>query len=377
RRHGRGAQEDRSPHRGVARQLQEASREAEEGAGGRPGCPRLTAWKDAKASLQGAAPDEAALPRSRFSVQGTCRMSLSIVRSRAELRARVSAWRREGARIAVVPTMGALHEGHLSLVRAALERAQRVIVTLFVNPKQFNDAADLAAYPRSEEEDAAKLEALGVHLLYAPSAEEIYPPGFATKVSVSGVSEGLCGAGRPGHFDGVATVVAKLFLQCGADLAFFGEKDFQQLHVVRRMARDLDIPVKIIACPTVREADGLALSSRNLRLSPSERAIAPKLAEILFSAARQVTAGGLVTATLEEAKAALHAAGFTKVEYLELRAEDDLARLEELEKPARLLAAAWLGRTRLIDNVEVPLPAKAALRATSSADIAAGASTEG
>lgn len=304
-------------------------------------------------------------------------MSLSIVRSRAELRARVSAWRREGARIAVVPTMGALHEGHLSLVRAALERAQRVIVTLFVNPKQFNDAADLAAYPRSEEEDAAKLEALGGHLLYAPSAEEIYPPGFATKVSVSGVSEGLCGAGRPGHFDGVATVVAKLFLQCGADLAFFGEKDFQQLHVVRRMARDLDIPVKIIACPTVREADGLALSSRNLRLSPSERAIAPKLAEILFSAARQVTAGGLVTATLEEAKAALLAAGFTKVEYLELRAEDDLARLEELERPARLLAAAWLGRTRLIDNVEVPLPAKAALRATSSADIAAGASTEG
>lgn len=276
-----------------------------------------------------------------------------IVRTLAGLRATVAGWRREGATVAVVPTMGALHEGHLSLVRAALDRAERVIVTLFVNPKQFNSAADLAAYPRTENDDAAKLGPLGAHMLYAPEAGEIYPEGFATTVSVSGVSEGLCGAFRPGHFDGVATVVAKLFLQTGADLAFFGEKDFQQLHVVRRMARDLDIPVEIVACPTVREADGLALSSRNVRLSPAERAIAPKLAEILVATSRRLAAGADVEAALAEARAAVVAAGFDGVEYLELRAEDDLAPLDGLRRPARLLVAAWLGETRLIDNVEV------------------------
>lgn len=276
-----------------------------------------------------------------------------IVRTLAGLRATVAGWRREGATVAVVPTMGALHEGHLSLVRAALDRAERVIVTLFVNPKQFNSAADLAAYPRTENDDAAKLGPLGAHMLYAPEAGEIYPEGFATTVSVSGVSEGLCGAFRPGHFDGVATVVAKLFLQTGADLAFFGEKDFQQLHVVRRMARDLDIPVEIVACPTVREADGLALSSRNVRLSPAERAIAPKLAEILVATSRRLAAGADVEAALAEAGAAIVAAGFDGVEYLELRAEDDLAPLDGLSRPARLLVAAWLGETRLIDNVEV------------------------
>lgn len=193
-------------------------------------------------------------------------MSIPIIRTLADLRKTVAVWRHDGLRVAVVPTMGALHEGHLSLVRAALERADRVIVTLFVNPKQFNSPADLAAYPRTEHEDAAKLAPLGAHMLYAPDGAEMYPDGFATTVSVSGVSEGLCGAYRPGHFDGVATVVAKLFLQTGADLAFFGEKDFQQLHVVRRMARDLDIPIEIVACPTVREEDGLAMSSRNVRL---------------------------------------------------------------------------------------------------------------
>lgn len=276
-----------------------------------------------------------------------------IVRTLAGLRSTVAGWRRGGATIAVVPTMGALHEGHLSLVRAALERAERVIVTLFVNPRQFNSAADLAAYPRTENDDAAKLAPLGAHMLYAPEAEEIYPQGFATTVSVAGVSEGLCGALRPGHFDGVATVVAKLFLQTGADLAFFGEKDFQQLHVVRRMARDLDVPVEIVACPTVREADGLALSSRNVRLSPAERAIAPKLAEVLVATSRRLAAGAAVEPALREAGAAIVAAGFDRVEYLELRAEDDLAPLERLRRPARLLVAAWLGETRLIDNVEV------------------------
>ncbi|RUV97432.1 pantoate--beta-alanine ligase [Mesorhizobium sp.] len=283
-------------------------------------------------------------------------MSVPIVRTVAELRATVAEWRREGARVGVVPTMGALHEGHLSLVRAALAKAERVIVTLFVNPRQFNSAADLAAYPRTEEVDAEKLAPLGAHILYTPDAGEIYPDGFATAVTVSGVSEGLCGAFRPGHFDGVATVVAKLFLQTAADLAFFGEKDFQQLHVVRRMARDLDIPIEIAACPTVRESDGLALSSRNVRLTPEERQAAPRLASILFASAARIVDGRPVSAVLAEARAAILEAGYRNAEYLELRAEDDLKPLEVFDRPARLLAAAWLGETRLIDNVPVSSP---------------------
>lgn len=281
-------------------------------------------------------------------------MSVPIVTTVTGLRQIVAAWRREGARIAVVPTMGALHEGHLSLVRAALEEADRVIVTLFVNPKQFNNAADLAAYPRTEDEDAARLAPIGAHLLYVPDGFEMYPEGFATTVMVNGVSEGLCGALRPGHFEGVATVVTKLFLQTGADLAFFGEKDFQQLHVVRRMARDLDIPIDIVPCPTVREPDGLALSSRNVRLSPSERRVAPKLAAILSDAAAHIAGGAPVDATLDEARSAIAAVGYSRIEYLELRAEKDLAPMQTLDRPGRLLVAAWLGETRLIDNVEVP-----------------------
>ena len=282
-------------------------------------------------------------------------MSVPIVRSVAELRSITAAWGAQGAKIAVVPTMGALHEGHLSLVRAAMKLADRVIVTLFVNPRQFGDMADLAAYPRTEAQDAARLAPLGVHLLYAPGESGMYPAGFATTVSVSGVSEGLCGAWRPGHFDGVATVVAKLFLQTGADIAVFGEKDFQQLHVIRRMARDLDIPVRIVGCAIVREVDGLALSSRNVRLSSQERAIAPRLAAIMTDAARRLAFAPAAASEsiLEEARAAIVAAGFREVEYLELRAEDDLAPLRNLDRPARLLAAAWLGQTRLIDNVEV------------------------
>lgn len=280
-------------------------------------------------------------------------MSVPIVRSVAELREIVAGWRRSGASIAVVPTMGALHEGHLSLVRAALEKADRVIVTLFVNPKQFNSQADLAAYPSTEDEDAAKLAPLGTHLLYAPDAEEMYPAAFATTVSVSGVSEGLCGAFRPGHFDGVATVVAKLFLRTSADFGFFGEKDFQQLQLVRRMAQDLDIPITIVPCPTVREADGLALSSRNVRLSPAERAVAPKLPSVLLETAERLARGSPVLPTLAEARAAILAAGYREVEYLELRDEADLRPMTSLDRPARLLVAAWLGGTRLIDNVRI------------------------
>lgn len=280
-------------------------------------------------------------------------MSVPIVRTLAELRATVAAWRRQGAKIAVVPTMGALHEGHLSLVRAALVQAERVIVTLFVNPKQFNSAADLAAYPRTEDSDAAKLSPLGAHMLYAPNAEEIYPDGFATNVSVSGVSDGLCGAFRPGHFDGVATVVAKLFLQTQADLAFFGEKDFQQVHVVKRMAKDLDIPIEIVPCATVRETDGLAMSSRNVRLSAEDRATAPKLVQALRAAAIRLRAGEAAEPVLRDATKAIEAAGFAQVEYLELRAAADLKPLARADVPARLLVAAWLGDVRLIDNIEV------------------------
>jgi pantoate--beta-alanine ligase len=278
-------------------------------------------------------------------------MSVPIVRTLAELRSTVAEWRREGLKVGVVPTMGALHEGHLSLVRTALEQADRVIVTLFVNPKQFNNPADLAAYPRTEKEDAAKLSPVGAHMLYVPDASEIYPQGFSTTVSVSGVSEGLCGAHRPGHFDGVATVVAKLFLQTGADMAFFGEKDFQQLHVVKRMARDLDIAITIVPCPTVREADGLALSSRNVRLSPQDRAIAPRLAQALFAAAEKLRDGRLAKPVLDHAITSIQAAGFSEVEYLELRAEDDLQPMDTLDRPARLLVAAFLGGVRLIDNI--------------------------
>ncbi|BCH33353.1 pantothenate synthetase [Mesorhizobium sp. L-8-10] len=305
-------------------------------------------------------------------------MSVAIVRTVVELRERVAEWRRGGARVAVVPTMGALHEGHLSLVRAALARAERVVVTLFVNPKQFNSAADLAAYPRTEDEDAAKLATVGAHLLYAPDGSEMYPEGFATTVSVTGVSEGLCGAFRPGHFDGVATVVAKLFLQSGADIALFGEKDFQQLHVVRRMARDLDIPISIIGCPTVREADGLALSSRNVRLSPAERRVAPRLAAILFEAAERMAAGAPVDGVLSEAHDAIMTAGYEKVEYLELRGEEDLKPMRRLDRPARLIVAAWLGQTRLIDNVEVT-PARIgrglSVQAAMGADVTASATS--
>lgn len=280
-------------------------------------------------------------------------MSLPIVRTVAELRETVAGWRREGARVAVVPTMGALHAGHLSLIEAGLEVAERVIVTLFVNPKQFNNAGDLDAYPRTEESDAAKVAATGGHLLYAPGAAEMYPAGFATTVSVSGVSEGLCGAFRPGHFDGVSTVVSKLFLQTGADAAMFGEKDFQQLRVVRRMARDLDIPIRVIGCPTVRETDGLAMSSRNGRLSAEERAVAPHLAAALHAAAARLAGGEGLDAVLADARGAIVDGGFKSVEYLELRAEDDLAPLAAPDRPARLLAAAWLGDVRLIDNVPV------------------------
>lgn len=281
--------------------------------------------------------------------------SMKVIRNVAELRAQVARWREAGDSVAVVPTMGALHAGHLSLVSAARAACDRVIVTLFVNPRQFDRAEDLARYPRTEDSDRAVLDPAGVDVLFAPDVDAVYPPGFATTVSVAGLSRGMCGDFRPGHFDGMATIVAKLFLMTGADRAFFGEKDWQQLQIVRRMVADLNIPIAVTACPTVREADGLALSSRNARLSAADRATAPALHAALSAAARRLRDGAPVASVLESARAAIVADGFEQVEYLDLRHPDTLTPLDALApgEPARLLAAAWLGPVRLIDNVAV------------------------
>jgi pantoate--beta-alanine ligase len=276
-----------------------------------------------------------------------------IIRDLTWLRARVREWRRAGEMVGLVPTMGALHAGHLELARTARKVCDRVIVTIFVNPKQFNNPKDLASYPRTEEEDAKMLGPIGIDVIFAPDAETVYPRDFSTTVRVSGVSDGLCGAFRPGHFDGVATVVAKLFLMTQADRAFFGEKDYQQLLVVRRMARDLNIPIEVVGCPTVREEDGLAMSSRNRRLSPDDRRTAPQLYRILKEAAHAIGDARPVEAAIAAAKDALAHAGFSKVEYVEFRAAEDLSPLPIYSKPARLLAAAWLGDVRLIDNIPV------------------------
>ncbi|MEC8579297.1 MAG: pantoate--beta-alanine ligase [Pseudomonadota bacterium] len=280
-------------------------------------------------------------------------MTAPIIRSLPALRAAVSEWKSKGECVAVVPTMGALHAGHLSLVEAAKAGADRVIVTIFVNPKQFNSAEDLANYPRTEEDDAVKLAPFGVDAIYVPDGATMYPEGFATTVSVEGLTDVLCGAHRPGHFDGVATVVSKLFLQTGADKAFFGEKDFQQLQVVKRMATDLDIPIDITGCPTIRDDDGLALSSRNARLTKDGRAAAPVLYAQMQKLADEVNAGRALKPALEEATANILAAGFTEVEYLDLRAKLNLRLMERLDEPARLFAAAWIDGVRLIDNIAV------------------------
>ncbi|MFG6082739.1 pantoate--beta-alanine ligase [Paracoccus litorisediminis] len=280
-----------------------------------------------------------------------------IVRSLAELRDLTRDWRAAGATIGVVPTMGALHDGHLSLVRAAQAECDRVIVTLFVNPRQFNNAEDFAKYPRTEDADAAILSPLGADVLFVPDAAEVYPPGHATTISVSGVSEPLEGAHRPGHFDGVATVVALLFNMTQADRAYFGEKDWQQLQVVRRMVADLHLPIQIVPCPAIRAADGLALSSRNQRLSPDARARAALLPAVLLDTAARIEAGGTISPTLAGATVKLVEAGLSPVEYLELRDAESLGEAQP-GRPARLLVAAWLDGVRLIDNVAVTLPAQ-------------------
>ena len=282
-------------------------------------------------------------------------MSLAIVRTVADLRTRVAAWKAAGDRVGFVPTMGALHEGHLSLVRLARTRARRVVASVFVNPTQFAPNEDFDAYPRSEARDAELLESAGCDLLFAPTVSEMYPEGFATTVTVSGVSEPLDGLARPGHFAGVATVVAKLLNQAQADVAVFGEKDYQQLQVIRRMVRDLDLAVEIVGGPTARAEDGLALSSRNAYLTAEERTVAARLNQVLREATAALNAGGRVDAAEQQAVDALRSAGLDPIDYVEVRGADDLSRLGPgpLDRPARILAAARLGRTRLIDNMAV------------------------
>jgi pantoate--beta-alanine ligase len=277
------------------------------------------------------------------------------VRTVAELREAVHAWRAAGERVALTPTMGALHEGHLSLVALGKRHAARVVATIFVNPTQFGPSEDLAAYPREEARDAEMLAGAGCDLLFAPGVEEMYPPGFSTRVIVDGLTDVLCGAARPGHFDGVAQVVTKYLNQAGADVAIFGEKDWQQLAVIRRLARDLDIATEIVGAPIVREADGLAMSSRNRYLSAEERAVAGHLNRILFAAAARIAGGADPAAETAAAREAILATGFAGVDYVEARDAASLALIatHDPARPARVFAAARLGRARLIDNVPV------------------------
>ncbi len=276
-----------------------------------------------------------------------------IVRTVAALRQTVRGWRTNGAVVGVVPTMGALHDGHLSLARAARAECDRVITTIFVNPKQFNNTADLKDYPRTEQADAALLAGVPVDLIFAPQPEEVYPDGFLTTVSVGGVSEPLEGRMRPGHFDGVATVVTKLLGMTMADRAYFGQKDWQQLQVVLQLVRDLNLPVHVVGCETIREASGLALSSRNVRLSDGGRVKAPVLYAAIMAAVADIRAGQSDRMAIREAAETIRAAGFDRVEYIELRDAETLMPSDDPGRPRRMLAAAWLDGVRLIDNIPV------------------------
>lgn len=281
----------------------------------------------------------------------------------ARLRVVVAAFRAEGARVGFVPTMGFLHEGHLSLVALAKARADRVVVSIFVNPKQFGPNEDLARYPRDPEGDAAKLARAGVDLLFTPSVEELYPPGFATTVHVAGVSDGMEGGRRPGHFDGVATVVARLFGLVLPDVAVFGAKDGQQVAVVKRMTADLGLPIEILVGETVREKDGLAMSSRNAYLTPEERAKAPALHAALSAARAACVAGERDAAVLLSiARRALEAEPALRIDALDLVDAESMRSVARVERPAMLAAAVFLGKTRLIDNVTLREAAAPVLR---------------
>jgi pantoate--beta-alanine ligase len=280
--------------------------------------------------------------------------ALRVVRAVTGLRRIVGRWKAAGERVALVPTMGALHAGHLALVRSAQRRAQRVVVSIFVNPAQFAPEEDLASYPRTFDADLAVLTASPVDLVWAPATAVMYPPGFSTRVVPAGpAAAGLEDRFRPHFFAGVTTVVAKLLIQCAPDFAMFGEKDYQQLKVVSRMAKDLDLPTRIVAVATVREKDGLALSSRNLYLSARERAAAPELYRVLADCARKIAGGAPVADALDEGRATIERSGF-RVDYLEARHAESLQPVSSRDEgPLRLLLAARIGKTRLIDNIAV------------------------
>jgi pantoate--beta-alanine ligase len=280
---------------------------------------------------------------------------LPIARTVEALRATVREWRRQGFTVGFVPTMGALHEGHLTLVREAGRRADKVVASVFVNPTQFAAHEDLGTYPRREAEDAALLAGSGCDLLFAPTADQMYPDGFVTGVTVGGPSQGLETDFRPHFFGGVAIVVAKLLNQVQADVAVFGEKDYQQLRVVTRMARDLDIPTQIVGSPTERDGHGLALSSRNAYLSEAELEIARRLNGVLAQAAVKAAGRRPLAAVERDAYAEILKAGFERVDYVAVRRAEDLAAFPDgiVDAPARILAAAWLGKTRLIDNMAI------------------------
>ncbi len=285
--------------------------------------------------------------------------SLSIADHLQSLRLILQPWRAAGEKIAFVPTMGALHDGHLSLIRLAKAKKARVVVSIFVNPRQFAPNEDFATYPRTEEEDIAKIAEAGGDLAYLPSADLMYPQGYQTVVSVPRLAEPLDGASRPGFFDGIATVVTKLFNQVRPNIAIFGEKDFQQLLVIRQMVADLNLDIEVVGAPIVREADGLAMSSRNQYLSPEERATAGHLNRVMKEALEGLKAGGDVADVLEQARTNMEAAGLAPIDYLELRRLPDLTPLtkgvlsKEDQGQARLFAAVMLGRTRLIDNMGI------------------------
>jgi len=279
--------------------------------------------------------------------------SIQVARTVRDLRTITADWRAAGKTIALVPTMGALHPGHLALVQHAKQHADKAVVSIFVNPTQFAPHEDLARYPRDEAGDLAKLAKAHADLVWSPTVDEMYPAGFSTSIKAGSAAADLEGAFRPHHFDGVATVCCKLFNQVSADFAIFGEKDFQQLAVLRQLVDDLNMPLTLIAAPTVRETDGLALSSRNAYLSEAERRIAPALFATLSEAAAKVEAGEPFTVVTAAAMADLSSAGFTKVDYVEIRDARTLGATTSPGRPLRVLAAAYLGKTRLIDNVAV------------------------
>jgi pantoate--beta-alanine ligase len=279
---------------------------------------------------------------------------LGTVRDVESLRRRVQGWRQGGLSVALVPTMGALHQGHMKLMDQAQKMADRVVATIFINPKQFGPTEDLSSYPKREADDFELLNAAGVNLLFAPDAATMYPPGFATTVVVAGVSEILDGQHREDHFNGVVTVVSKLLMQTLPDIALFGEKDYQQLVLIQRFVEDLNIPVDIIGVPTEREVDGLAMSSRNTYLSSSERTKAPVLYAAISAAAAEIAGGGDIEKSLQRAREKLTNAGFGVIDYVEARGAVTLAVLTDVNEPGRILAAAHLGEARLIDNVPIP-----------------------